>query len=130
MTNDSLVPAKYKALLRKADSPFEIAQAAGELAPGECREFNLTCCMDDAIKSTNDLIFQVVNAAEQVVALTALGFGATITASRELKTVDLGEHFSSRLIRIVPGPRLRPICDACSFGSKSDFSGSSDVLHR
>ena len=99
MTNDSLVPAVYKTLLRKADSPFTIQQATGTLAPGECREFALSCHMDDTVRSTNDLIFQIVNAPEQVVALVAFGVGATITASRPLKVVDLGENFSSRIIR-------------------------------
>ncbi len=99
MTNESLVPAVFNALLRKLDSPFATTYATGTLAPRACHELTVSCCMDDTVKCTNDLILQIVNAPEQVVALTAIGVGATITASRQLKSIDLGEHFSSRVVR-------------------------------
>lgn len=99
MTNESLVPANYRTLLRKSDSPFMLSQTAGTLAPGECAELEVLCRLDDTVKSTNELILQMENAPEQVVALTAMGSGATITASRDLKAIEFGENFSSRVVR-------------------------------
>ena len=99
MTNDSLVEAEYSAFLRKGDSPFQIKESTGTLAPGEHRDLVLSCHMDDTVKSTNELIVQIVNAPEQIIALAATGIGATITASRNLKVIDMGENFSSRIIK-------------------------------
>ena len=72
MTNDSLVPAVYKLQMRKSDSPFIMTETAGTLAAGECRELMVSCHMDDMVRSTNDLIIQIVNAPQQVVTLASM----------------------------------------------------------
>ena len=74
LTNDSLVPAVYKCLLRKSDSPFTILGAEGTLAPQEVREFAVSAHMDDTVRSTNDLILQIVNAPEVVVRACSDGY--------------------------------------------------------
>ena len=111
LTNDSLINADYACLLRKGDTPFTVGAPKGTLAPGEVRELSLLAHCDDAVKSTNDLILQIVHAPEAVVPLSVVGVGATITANRPLDALDLGENFSSRIIRdeIVLGkPRRKP----------------------
>ena len=100
LTNDSLVPAVCKAFLRRSGTPFSLPYESFTMAPQEVLDFQLTVRMDDAVKATNDLLFQIVNAPEQVVPLTAVGIGATITSSREnMAAVDFGENFSSTIIK-------------------------------
>ena len=81
MYNDSLVPAAYKLLLRKSDSPFSLEETKGTLKPLEKKDVTVGCHMDDTIKVQNDLILQIVNAPEQIISLNAVGVGATITAA-------------------------------------------------
>lgn len=96
LRNESLVPAEYTALLRKPGSPFAMAEGSGTLAAGEIRDITITANLDDTVRASNDVIVQVINAPEQVVALVAVGVGATILPTRDLEQISFGEHFSNR----------------------------------
>ena len=68
------------------------------MAPGEKRELLLTVHTDDTVKTTNDLILQIKFAPEVVVALVAMGIGATSSASRNMASISFGGCFSSRIL--------------------------------
>ena len=99
LDNNSLVPAVFKLLLRKPNSPFSLPLEEFTMAPKEKYDLTLTAHMDDTVRSTNDLILQIMHAPEIVVPLSATGVGATITASRPMDTIHFGEQFSSRIIK-------------------------------
>ena len=58
LTNDSLIPAEYRWVLRKPGTAFSITEMNGTLAPGEVREVPISAYLDDTVKVTEELLLQ------------------------------------------------------------------------
>ena len=99
LDNQSLIPAVFKAVLRKAGSPFSLEAKEFTMKAGEKRDFVVKVHTDDTVKTTNDLILQIKYASEVIVPLSATGIGATISASRDMSSLSFGENFSSRILK-------------------------------
>ena len=116
LTNDSLIPADFRGVLRNPSSPFSLAVLSGTLAPGEAREVNISVYLDDAVKVTEELIVQVRDAGERSVALSAIGTGATIWCATPLDEIKFGEHFSQRLQEVLTQCCSRAMAQWCVVG--------------
>ena len=107
--NDSLIPATYHAMTRKAppNTSFAIAVPTETLAPGETREIDISVFLDDTVRVSEELILQIKDSPERTLTLTATGTGSTIvgtvgdaTVTSDLATLDFGDHYSNRLCQM------------------------------
>ncbi|EDV21657.1 uncharacterized protein TRIADDRAFT_30117, partial [Trichoplax adhaerens] len=95
VTNESLIPAQFKATMLRPHSVFSIQPTTGLIQPEETLYLDLFANLNDSIRFADKLAFEIENSQTQTVEIKARGFGTTVQCQPSMvPSVNLGPHFS------------------------------------
>ncbi|XP_066540500.1 hydrocephalus-inducing protein homolog isoform X2 [Hoplias malabaricus] len=96
LSNQSPVPARFRAQMARNRSQWRVEPAEGEVAPDGQLELRLVAHLDDTLPFQDKLQLAVQDSQTHSLALSASGKGTTIVSDRPFAPrLDLGAHFSS-----------------------------------
>ena len=88
ITNDSLIPAPYKAEISSETGVFRIEKEEGEIPPGETLQLPVIAFLDDTINYTGQITLTFRYLPPMQVNVSAKGTGTAIVSSIEMKEID------------------------------------------
>jgi hydrocephalus-inducing protein len=109
LTNDSDIPAPYKAFVKSSRSKFRLDAREGVLAPREALAMTVTAHLDDTIVHRDTLHLLVAEGDNQIVNLLAKGTGTTIFCH------EVAQGRTSIARRNRPLPSLLPPLLLCKY---------------
>ncbi|XP_075242911.1 hydrocephalus-inducing protein-like isoform X4 [Convolutriloba macropyga] len=93
--NESLISAKFKCRMRRADSVFSTEPSSGVIEPGDTVDVAVFAKPNDTFQFTDNLLIGFDESATQTVVLSATGFGPTIVTDPVIEPfLDFGPQFS------------------------------------
>jgi len=97
MTNDSPIPAEFKAFVHKKASCFSVDPPQGRMKPYESIEVTVNAKLNEIQKITDTLHILIHEGADLSVKLSARGVGTTIHATTNIERIDHGNQFTNNV---------------------------------
>jgi len=95
LTNESDIPAPFKAFVKNARSKYRLDIREGVLAPRESSSLTITANLDDTIVHKDSLHLIITEGDNLVLPLVAKGIGTTMFCHEDLSIIDFGSKFTS-----------------------------------
>lgn len=95
MTNESPIPAEFKAFLHKKGSCFSVDPPQGRMKPFESITMTVVANLNEILKMSDVMHILIHEGADLQVNLSARGVGTTISSSTAIEKIDHGDQFTS-----------------------------------
>ncbi|OHT07738.1 hypothetical protein TRFO_24017 [Tritrichomonas foetus] len=94
ITNDSLIPAEFKAEIESSSGLFSLKHKNGSLEPGQSIEFPITAKLDDSLEFSGKLTLLFRHLTPIVLPIHAKGTGSGLVASIDMNKIDMEYIFT------------------------------------
>ena len=94
ITNNSLIPASFKATVESSSGNFSLKESEGEMQPSETIDFPVTALLDDSLDFTGKLTFVFRYLSPIVINVRARGQGTGLVSTIDMALIDMNYIFT------------------------------------